>query len=126
VNYAGRWFYSIAFENVAGTFQLLRGVKMLEIIVLVSIAGLFAVCLFSPKSCSLAFFGKSDKAGSHSAPLAKEPASEDSTLRNPFLGQLQADIEAALFPRPTDSVLQRHYDAMVAIEVRNRLAAMTS
>ncbi len=99
---------------------------MLEIIVLMSIAGLFAVCLFSPKVCSLPWLGKSDKAAVQSAPLAKEHASEDATLRNPFLGQLQADIEAALFPRPTDSVLQRHYDAMVAFEVRNRLAEMTS
>lgn len=99
---------------------------MLEIIVLMSIAGLFAVCLFSPKICSLPLFGKSDKVVVQAAPLAKEPVAEETSLLNPFLDQLQADIEAALFPRPTDSVLQRHYDTMVSIEVRNRLAAMTS
>lgn len=99
---------------------------MLEIIVLVSIAGLFAVCLFSPKVCALPLFGKSEPAASPSAPLASESVSEETSLPNPFLGQLQADIEAALFPRPTDSVLQRHYDAMVAFEVSNRLATMTS
>lgn len=49
-----------------------------------------------------------------------------SELQNPFLAQLQSEIEAALFPRPTDSVLKRHYDAMVASELRNRLATMTS
>lgn len=99
---------------------------MLEIIVLVSIAGLFAVCLFFPKIGSLPWFGKSEPAASPSAPQTSEPASAETSLLNPFLGQLQADIEAALFPRPTDSVLQRHYDAMVAYEVRNRLATMTS
>jgi hypothetical protein len=41
-----------------------------------------------------------------------------------FLSYLQSEIEFALFPRPTDSVLQRHYDTLVNAELENRLAAM--
>jgi hypothetical protein len=36
--------------------------------------------------------------------------------------KLQREIESALFPRPTDSILRRHYDALVAAELENRLA----
>ena len=49
---------------------------------------------------------------------------EDSTTTLHFLTHLQNEIEAALFPRPTDSILQRHYDALVNAELENRLAAM--
>jgi hypothetical protein len=38
--------------------------------------------------------------------------------------KIQREIEATLFPRPTDSVLRRHYDALVAAEVENRLASV--
>lgn len=36
--------------------------------------------------------------------------------------KIQREIEGSLFPRPSDSVLRRHYDALVAAEVENRLA----
>jgi len=41
-----------------------------------------------------------------------------------FVGYLKTEIEAELFPRPTCSILQRHYDSLVAMEVQNRLAMM--
>lgn len=47
---------------------------------------------------------------------------EDATLRRHYLAKLRDDIQAALFPRPTDSVLQRHYDALVNLEMEKRLA----
>ncbi|MGZ4968702.1 MAG: hypothetical protein ACXV7H_04150 [Methylobacter sp.] len=50
--------------------------------------------------------------------------SEDSTSTQNFLTHLQNEIESALFPRPTDSILQRHYDTLVSAELENRLAAM--
>ncbi|WP_333877453.1 hypothetical protein [Methylobacter sp.] len=50
--------------------------------------------------------------------------SEDSTGTQNFLTHLQNEIESALFPRPTDSILQRHYDTLVSAELENRLAAM--
>jgi hypothetical protein len=43
-------------------------------------------------------------------------------LRRHFLAHLQSEVESALFPRPTDSVLRRHYDSLVAVELENRLA----
>lgn len=49
---------------------------------------------------------------------------EDSTPKQHFLTHLQSEIESALWPRPTDSILQRHYDALVSAELENRLAAM--
>ncbi len=50
--------------------------------------------------------------------------SEVSVANYSFLASIQTEIEADLFPRPTDSVLRRHYDAMVKAEVEERLAAM--
>ncbi|MDO9140063.1 MAG: hypothetical protein Q7U38_07050 [Methylobacter sp.] len=50
--------------------------------------------------------------------------SESSQPKLHFLSHLQSEIESALFPRPTDSVLQRHYDALIRAELENRLAAM--
>jgi hypothetical protein len=49
---------------------------------------------------------------------------EDSVLKPHFLTHLRDEIESALWPRPTDSILQRHYDALVSAELENRLAAM--
>lgn len=98
---------------------------MLEIIVMLSIVSLFAVCVFSP-SCTFSWVSKTENAVGPAVPVTTQSVTEESMFRNPFLGQLQSEIEAALFPRPTDSVLQRHYDAMVAVEVKNRLAELTS
>jgi hypothetical protein len=47
---------------------------------------------------------------------------ENSFIRQHFLTQLKNEIEVSLFPRPTDSVLRRHYDALVAAELESRLA----
>ncbi|MCF7965643.1 MAG: hypothetical protein K9L79_08915 [Methylobacter tundripaludum] len=85
---------------------------------------LIAACAFLP---SMLFPAKSPQQfdatgdfGSNSGLVV----SEDSTLQQNFLMHLQNEIESALFPRPTDSILQRHYDALVNAELENRLAAM--
>lgn len=98
---------------------------MLEVIVMLSIVGLFAICIFSP-ACQWTWASKTENAVGLALPSATQSVSAEPGFGNPFLGQLRSEIEAALFPRPTDSVLQRHYDAMVALEVRNRLAELTS
>jgi hypothetical protein len=49
---------------------------------------------------------------------------KDSTSNQSFLSHLQSKIESGLFPRPTDSVLQRHYDALISAKLENLLAAM--
>lgn len=95
---------------------------MLEIIVLMSILALFSVCLFAPNGYPVPLFAKFKPASSKKA----DEFVSDSLFHNPFLAQLQGEIEQALTPRPTDSVLARHYDAIVAVEINRRLAQMSS
>lgn len=52
------------------------------------------------------------------------PPKQESFSGNQFLLQLQQEIEDGLFPRPTDSVLVRHYDSLVAAHLEERLANM--
>lgn len=47
---------------------------------------------------------------------------QDSVLKRHFLAQLKSEIESALHPRPTDPKLRQRYDALVAIELKDRLA----
>ena len=51
---------------------------------------------------------------------------EDSALRRHFLTQMRAEIEVAFGPRPTDSTLKRHHDAMIAAEMDKRLEKLLS
>lgn len=86
-----------------------------------------AACAFAPLGCMLSAYSKSNKSGSSGKNVAGNTGDfgrslpEDSVLKRHFLTQLQREIEATLFPRPTDSMLQRHYDALVAAKVENRL-----
>lgn len=97
---------------------------MFEVTLLFLVMLLIAACAFLP-------FGRSaPKSPQQSADTcdscsSSEPAGpEDSTPTQHFLTYLQSEIESALWPRPTDSILQRHYDALVSAELENRLAAM--
>ena len=86
-----------------------------------------AACAFFPLGCSMLFSPKPPQqsdAASDSGSNSELRVSEDSTPKQSFLTHLQSEIESALFPRPTDSILQRHYDALVSAELENRLAAM--
>ncbi|MDD2761918.1 MAG: hypothetical protein PHH11_16695 [Methylomonas sp.] len=56
--------------------------------------------------------------------VEKTPWPKAPTQTASFLTYLKDEIEAELSPRPTCSVLQRHYDALVAVELENRLALM--
>ncbi|MGY6275451.1 hypothetical protein [Methylomonas sp. MgM2] len=51
---------------------------------------------------------------------------EDAVLRRHFIGQLRREVEAGLPPRPTDSILKRHHDAMVKTELNFKLAIIES
>ena len=42
---------------------------------------------------------------------------EDSTLRRHFITHLKSEIEATLYLCPNDSVLQRRYNTLVAVEL---------
>lgn len=96
---------------------------MLEIFVLIMLLCLFAACVFSPAGGNVPYFFKSNRPAASAVrtgtanTAAEEPVS--------FLAYLRNQIEAELFPRPTCSVLQRHYDALVTAELQNRLTLMT-
>jgi len=96
---------------------------MFEVTLLFLVVLLFAACAFLPLGCSAPFSLQSDT-HSGSGSDSELRALEDSALKPPFLTNLRDEIESALWPRPTDSVLQRHYDALVNAELQNRLATM--
>ncbi|MCK9395516.1 MAG: hypothetical protein M0Q44_07990 [Methylobacter sp.] len=95
---------------------------MFEVTLLFIVMLLIAACAFLPWGCSSKSPQQFDAGDSDSSSELSVP--EDSTFTQNFLTHLQSEIEAALFPRPTDSILQRHYDALVSAELENRLAAM--
>lgn len=57
-------------------------------------------------------------------PTSKRYIPEDAVLRRHFISHLRNEIEATLHPRPTDSILQRHYDALVTVTLEQRLAEL--
>lgn len=93
-------------------------VALLLLVMLLIVACAFLPTLFSPKS-SQQFHAVDDCCSS-----SELRVHEDSASKQSFLTHLQSEIESALFPRPTDSILQRHYDSLVNAELENRLAAM--
>lgn len=94
---------------------------MFEVTLLFLVVLLFAACAFLPLDCNELI---SQQSVSDSCPDSELRTLEDSALKPPFLTHLRGEIESALWPRPTDSVLQRHYDALVSAELENRLATM--
>jgi len=98
---------------------------MLEMIVLFIMLVLFVSGFFSPLTNAMQSLCKPDSSEKDSPePVAiKANQSAHGETVN-FLSHLQNQIETELFPRPTCSVLQRHYDALVAAELENRLALM--
>lgn len=94
---------------------------MFEVTLLFLLMFLIAACAFLP--WGMLFPQQSDTACDCS-PNRELQAHEESPIKQNFLNYLQSEIESALFPRPTDSVLQRHYDTLVNAELENRLAAM--
>ncbi|MGZ4980583.1 MAG: hypothetical protein ACXWE4_04670 [Methylobacter sp.] len=100
---------------------------MFEVTLLFLAMLLIAACAFLPLGCSTSLSAQSlqqsDTSGDSGSNSELE-VTEDSTPKPHFLTHLRAEIESALWPRPTDSILQRHYDALVSAELENRLAAM--
>jgi hypothetical protein len=99
---------------------------MFEVTLLFLVMLVIAVCAFLPVGCSVRPSAKSyqQSAAGDSCSDSELVVPVDSTSKQSFLTHLQSEIESALFPRPTDSILQRHYDALVNAELENRLAAM--
>ena len=51
----------------------------------------------------------------------KSKALQDYKFKRRYTNRLRAEIEAGLFPRPTDSVLRRHYDTLIENEMENAI-----
>lgn len=94
---------------------------MFEVTLLFLAMLLIAACAFLPKGYKSP---QQSDAAIDSSSDSELVVPEDSTPKQSFLMHLQSEIESALFPRPTDSILQRHYDTLVNVELENRLAAM--
>jgi len=100
---------------------------MFEVTLLFLIMLVIAACAFLPTGYSKLFAPKSPQQSDaicESCSDLELKTIEESTSKPSFLTHLQSEIESALFPRPTDSILQRHYDTLVNAELENRLAAM--
>ena len=91
---------------------------MFEMIALSMMLFLFAASFYSSLPGNLRFFARSKTAKSAGKTIVTSESYS-------FLNYLKTEIEAELFPRPTDSVLKRHYDTLVAVEVKNRLSMMS-
>ncbi|WP_305908839.1 hypothetical protein Q9L42_008655 [Methylomarinum sp. Ch1-1] len=50
---------------------------------------------------------------------------EDSTLKRHFVSSLVVEIVSSLPPRPTDSILKRHHDALIFSEFEQRLQTLS-
>ncbi len=99
---------------------------MFEVILLVIVMFVMVTCAFFPLDYSMVFFSKSSQ---QSAVVNQVESTADSELRileesNRLLTRLIGEIESSYGPRPTDSVLRRHYDTLVASELEIRLAAL--
>ncbi len=97
---------------------------MFEVILLLFVMLLIAACAFFPLGCRMVFSPESSQRSDIDGSDSEPSVSEDAALKQSFLSHLQNEIESTLFPRPTDSILQRHYDSLVNAELENRLAAM--
>lgn len=96
----------------------------MEMVVIFAMVVFIVACVFWPLGGSASLFAKGEKPADQTALKLEEDLSEDSVPGNQFLAQLQHEIEVTLSPRPTDSVLKRHYDSLVAAKLGERLAQM--
>jgi len=99
---------------------------MIEMSVMFAMIFLVATYILWSQGGLTSLLAKSDKFGDQAVLISEEHLSEGSGFGNQFLAQLQYEIEVSLFPRPTDSVLQRHYDSLVAAKLGERLEQMPS
>ena len=80
------------------------------------------VVIYTPVSGILGVSESSSSTGSNVSSNANQLLiPEDSALKRHFFAQLRTDVESELAPRPTCSMLKRHHDALVLVEMDNRL-----
>lgn len=95
---------------------------MIEIFVLLMILFLIKSCLYSSSAC-MRFFSQSETSMDSSI-HNHGPESKTHDDTGTFMTYLKNEIEAELFPRPTDSILRRHYETLVERKVEARLVLM--
>ncbi len=97
-------------------------------IVLLSMLGVLTACLFFPFTGFQPLLAKTFLVARKNRAVDLPPnviqKSVGAMAANDFLLQLQREIEMELHPRPTDSVLRRHYDSLVAMKIKDRLGKM--
>ncbi len=91
---------------------------MPEIILMFAIVSLLAVYVAS-KSTLSRFGRRTGDSASFSSHIDPE-----NFYSNQFMLQLRQEIEISLFPQPTDSMLRRHYETLVAAKLEERLEMM--
>ena len=80
------------------------------------------VVIYTPVGKMLGGSGSESSAGLRGTNQATQlVVPEDSALKRHFVSQLRADIESELAPRPTCSMLKRHHDTLVSVEMDSRL-----
>lgn len=103
---------------------------MFESLVLIAVFTLLTAYLFAPSNGLDLTLVKLKSGLKSFKPAGSLPVALNKTVvssiggSNDFLLQLQRDIESQLSPRPTDSILRRHYDSHVAAELQSRLEKM--
>ncbi|AEF99096.1 hypothetical protein [Methylomonas methanica] len=89
----------------------------------------FAVKRFSPSVCNT---DSSTATATAISPNSKSGRKntvyvpEDAVLRRHFITHLRGEIEAGMAPRPADSVLQRHHQALITATLEQRLTELGS
>lgn len=96
---------------------------MIEMVVVFAVIVLVSAHFLGSLGSKASQLAKGEKSAEQLAQSGKG-LSDDTVSGNEFLAQLQREIELTLFPRPTDSVLKRHYDSLVASKLGERLAKM--
>ncbi|WP_347989927.1 hypothetical protein [Methylomonas sp. AM2-LC] len=97
---------------------------MIEVLMVFVMVAFVAICVFWPQSGSASLLAKNDQPVDRTVSISEADLSADSMFENQYLTHLQQEIEVTLFPRPTDSVLKRHYDNLVATKLKEHLSQM--
>ncbi|AMK76635.1 MULTISPECIES: hypothetical protein [Methylomonas] len=93
--------------------------------VLLAVAALTLIfCWRSACQSSIAECAIANSQGGQADPASNTYVPEDAVLRRHFITQVYSEIETSLSPRPSDSVLLRHHQALIMTKLEQRLAEL--
>ncbi len=100
---------------------------------LLAVAALyFLYCYFAVKRVSPSVCNTDSSTATAISPNSKSGRKntvyvpEDAVLRRHFITHLRGEIEAGMAPRPADSVLRRHHQALITATLEQRLMELGS